>query len=514
MNDLVRVRRALLSTWDKTGLVPLALELARHGVALYSTGGTFKALQDASIAVRDAQEISGNPEAFGGRMKTISFRIGSGILFDRVRDAVEAQALGVEPIDMVVCNLYPFEEYKTRGLETQELIEFVDIGGPTMIRAAAKNYAGVVVLTDPAQYTRAIAELEAHKGATTLAARQTWMREAFTKTAAYDTAIAEHFCGQALRYGENPHQSAIFVPGGVPMQVIGGRAMSYNNDVDLDAALTAVAGLALPACAVVKHENPCGLAMGLDANSLLESAWSGDAVSAFGSVIAFNREVTASMIAYLELADKAARKFVEIVAAPSFTPEARELLAQAKNLRVVCIDPSATLQAQTRRTLSFGTLVQSADTKLYDGFDTKCGALALDQDLAEFALHAARCVKSNAIVIVRKRDGMCELLGIGAGQPNRVKSTRLAVEQAHENLRLEAGLAGLDEAAHIEHEMRQAYLASDAFFPFADGVETALAGGVRMVLEPGGSMRDAEVIEACKTAGATLVFTGLRHFKH
>lgn len=514
MNDIVRVRRALLSTWDKTDLVPLAFALARHGVELYSTGGTFKALSEAGLAVRDAQEISGNPEAFGGRMKTISFKIGSGILFDRVRDAEEAKSLGVEAIDLVVCNLYPFEEYKQKGLEMSELIEFVDIGGPTMIRAAAKNYAGVVVLTDPGQYARAIQELDAHEGGTTLAARTQWMCDAFLRTAAYDTAIAEHFAGTALRYGENPHQTARLVRNDVPLEVIGGKEMSYNNDVDLEAALTAVAGLEAPACAVIKHENPCGLATGPALHGLLEAAWAGDAISAFGSVIAFNRRVEASTIAFLELADKDKRKFVEIVAAPDFSTEALELLAASKNLRVVKIDPKSTRQRVMRKQLSFGTLVQSADDVLYTKLETKCGSGSVDEALVAFGVHASRCVKSNAIVIVRRRGDICELLGMGAGQPNRLKSTQLAVAQAELNLRIEAEKLGVDERAYIDAQLSASYLVSDAFFPFADGVEAALDGGVSTIVQPGGSMRDGDVIEAAKRRGATMVFTGTRHFRH
>ena len=510
MADLILIRTALLSVTDKTGIVQLAQALHLRGVQLISTGGTRTVLQDAGLPVTDISAITGNPEAFGGRIKTISFQIASGILFDRDRDADQAASLGVLPIDLVVANLYDFAKYRDQGLPLPALIEHIDIGGPTMIRAAAKNYAHVAVLVRPDAYAEFLNLLADTGGSTSLQARQNWMRDAFALTAQYDTAIAEHVLGEPLRYGENPHQSAVFVANrdGIAYQMLGGKALSYNNLVDLDAALAAVLPMTQPACAVVKHENPCGLASGPDAVSLLPVAWSGDPVSAFGSVIAFNRAVDRAALTHLAMDDKARRKFVEIVAAPAFSPEAVVYLQQNKNLRILRMVDNRSGQQQLRRVLTLGTLVQSADIELAAHYDVVSAAkpAALDRALAEFGLHAVRCLKSNAIAVVQRSGGVVSLLGMGAGQPNRLKSTQLAIAQARDNLR--------DQGRDVALGMAQSYLASDAFFPFADGVQVALDAGIRTLIEPGGSLRDAEVIAACDASGAVLVFTGTRHFRH
>ena len=509
MADSVPIKTALLSVTDKTGIVELARALHRHGVQLISTGGTRATLLAAQLPVTDITAVTGNPEAFGGRMKTISFAVASGILFDRDRDAVEAQTLGVLPIDLVVANLYDFAGHKDAGLDLPQLIEHIDIGGPTMIRAAAKNYQHVAVVVRPVRYQELIDELDANAG-TSLALRRALMREAFTLTAHYDTMIAEHLCGETLRYGENPHQTAQFVPNadGVRFDILGGKALSYNNLVDLDAALAAVLPLSEPACVIVKHENPCGLASGPVVRPLLERAWAGDPVSAFGSVIAFNRAVSALDLAHLAMHDKAARKFVEIVAAPEFTADALQALAHNKNLRVLRIRDARVGPRTTKRVLSVGTLVQGADNVLAEKCDvvSQTRPAQVDHELLNFGLHAVRCLKSNAIALVQRQGQTLALLGMGAGQPNRLKSTQLAIAQARDNLCAQ----GLDVAVGLA----QAYLTSDAFFPFADGVQVALDAGVRTIVEPGGSLRDGEVIAACDAAHAVLIFTGTRHFKH
>lgn len=499
------IRRALLSVTDKTGIAVLGRALHARGVELISTGGTAKALLAEGLPVTDISTITGNPEAFGGRMKTLSFQVASGLLFDRDRDAAEAAKLGIAAIDLVVANLYDFAGNLGLGLSDQALIEYIDIGGPTMIRAAAKNFKDVAVLCRPDQYPDFIETLEA-TGCTTLEQRRTWMAAAFALTARYDALIAEQLGSTPLRYGENPHQWATFLhdPDGVHIAQLAGKELSYNNLVDLDAAWAAVGTLAQPACAVVKHENPCGLASGPDVDALLSLAWAGDPVSAFGSVIAFNCRVTAAMLRHLDLADKARRKFVEIVAAPGFAEEALALLAHNKNLRALQLTDRRTGQARKKRWLSTGLLVQDEDVVLHDGWHCKTDIQhrVIDDLLFEFGMHAARCLKSNAIAIVRRQGEMLQLVGMGAGQPNRVKSTELAVAQARANLAEQ----GADLSACV--------LASDAFFPFADGPQVALDAGIRWLVEPGGSLRDPEVIAACNAVEAHLFFTGIRHFKH
>ncbi|MBI5610139.1 MAG: bifunctional phosphoribosylaminoimidazolecarboxamide formyltransferase/IMP cyclohydrolase [Deltaproteobacteria bacterium] len=502
------VRTALLSVSDKRGLVELARTLAQHGVRLVASGGTRAELQAAGLAVDDVASYSGHGQAFGGRIKTLSFEVMASILFDRREHAAEANALGLQAIDLVVVNLYPFAQRAAAGVDGAELVESIDIGGPTLIRAAAKNFAGVAVLTDPSQYAELQAELAANACATRLDARKRWMQQAFVHTAAYDTAIAEHYAGQPLRYGENPHQTAVFVPDGpLAMQVHGGKALSYNNLLDIDAALSLVLDLPEPALAIVKHGNPCGAAMGGDLARLLELAWAGDPVSAFGGVLACNRPLDREDLQFLAM-DTAERRFVEVVAAPAFSDEAVAYLSQNKNLRIVTC--SGSLPQRRRRSLAMGTVSQSRDDQLLAGlkFVSRMQPWEFPVPLLEFGLAVVRAQKSNAIAIVRSLGQTHQLVGMGAGQPNRVASVRLAVEQAHANLRRE------NPHFHPMSDMAQCILVSDAFFPFADGPELALQGGLRVIVEPGGSVRDAEVIAACDRANAVLVFTGTRHFLH
>lgn len=521
-----RICRALLSTWDKSELGALASALDAAGIELISTGGTRKELEADGLRVTEIGALTGRPEAFGGRMKTLSFEIASALLFERERDADEARTLGIAPIDLVVCNLYPFEEHSARGLPLAELIEYIDIGGPTMIRAAAKNHRYVTVLTDPADYAAVAAEIRAH-GQTSAETRARLAAKAFARTAAYDVAIAAHMATLAeqpavyeartrsteLRYGENPHQEArVFAPTRVEQalhfDVLGGKELSFNNYLDLQAALDAVVDLPSPAVAVVKHGNPCGLAHADTSGAALVLAWAGDPISAFGSVIASNAPLGLDDVRFfaLDATDKSARKFVEIVAGPAFSEEAIEYLRQHKSLRILRVEPGSGRSAEERRWVRGLVLVQDADRTLAERLEIVSKAKpALDEELVRFGLVAVRQVKSNAIVIVgRAPNGACRLLGMGSGQPNRKDSVQLAAARAHEQLQREGA------GAHIE----QAILVSDAFFPFADGVEIALDAGVRVVVQPGGSLRDAEVIAACDARGATLVHTGTRHFLH
>jgi phosphoribosylaminoimidazolecarboxamide formyltransferase / IMP cyclohydrolase len=516
MDYPVKIRSALLSVSDKSGIVELGRALHAAGVRLISTGGTRAALQAAGLAVTEIAEVTGSPEAFGGRVKTLSFQIGAGLLFDRVKHAEEAAQLGVMPIDLVVANFYPFAKFKDRAASVAELIEHIDVGGPTMVRAAAKNFAHVAVLTDPGQYGGFIEELEREAGHVTQALRAALMRAAFAYTAAYDQMIAQSLGGIDLRYGENPHQSARFFssPQHNRWKQLGGKELSYNNLVDLDAAIDSAFLCSAPTCAIIKHENPCGLASSERLSDALQLAWSGDPISAFGSVIAVNRPLTLSDVAFFAL-ETSAKKFVEVLAAPAFNAEALAYLGVSKNLRILQIDEFSSAHPEGRmRQLRSGMLVQSQDNVLASKceFVSATKPTSWDPELADFGMHAARMLKSNAIAIVRRTASGVALLGMGAGQPNRVKSVQLALQQATLNVSAESG------DSNTEHFVRTvlgaSYLVSDAFFPFRDGVDIALNAGIRTILQPGGSLRDNEVKLACDEHGAVLAITGTRHFRH
>lgn len=533
------IRRALVSVSDKSGAVDLAKALRRWSCEIVSTGGTGQALRDAGIPVVDISSVTGNPEAFGGRMKTISFAIESAILFDRERDRAEADQLGIAPIDLVVCNLYPFRKHRDGRAELDVLIENIDIGGPTMIRAAAKNYRYVAVVCDPSDYGELIRELDERRGALSLDTRARLMRKAFHHTADYDAMIAEALDerfgetslrlafqgGRTLRYGENAHQGASILrerdaaASLYDLELLGGKELSYNNLVDIHAATAAVRDLSAPACAVVKHTNPCGLCQASSARVALETAWRSDPVSAFGSVIAFNARVDREAVAFLGLdaPNKAERKFVEVVVAPEFAEDAVAYLRQNENLRIVRLDAAALRRAREVKLLAGAALVQDADTVLLEKLEVVSKARpsgdlqeggALRREI-EFGLVAARQVKSNAIVIVSGEGSTLRLLGMGAGQPNRVVSTRLAVERARATLAGE----GLDEQG-IRRALGRAVLVSDAFFPFADSVEHAADAGIRTFVEPGGSIRDRDVVACADERGVVMIFTGVRHFMH
>lgn len=529
----VVVRRALLSVWDKTGIVELATCLASFGTVLYSTGKTAVVLREAGLTVRDVGELTGRPEAFGGRMKTISFEIASALLFQREKDREEAEKLGIEPIDMVVANLYPFEEYRDKGLALDDLVEYVDIGGPTMVRASAKNFAHVASVVSPADYPELVNELRENGGALSLETRKRLMRKAFRATADYDLAIAEHLAeeagapdmtlgfgpGHSLRYGENPHQKArvhVARRGGTsPTELLlSGKELSYNNLLDVESALAAVRGHGEGACAIVKHGNPCGVAIADDRARALELAWAGDPVSAFGSVIAFGGRVSAKDLAPLALdaEDKSLRRFVEVVVAPSFTEDAVAYLAKNKNLRVLPLSADAVFGATDMRLCLGNLLVQDADELLYSTLTVKTSKPHVpDEALASFGARVVRSIKSNAIAIVRRRaNGDFQLLGMGAGQPNRVASARIAAERALATLGAESGA---DQAA-IQREAANSYVFSDAFLPFPDTLEVVVEAGFHVLYQPGGSLRDGEVVARAEALGATVVTTETRHFRH
>ena len=540
MTMMISIKRALLSVSDKTGLIPLANALRQVGCELISTGGTGKALQENGLPFTDIQAITGNPEAFGGRMKTISFAIESALLFDREKDKDEAAKLGIAPIDLVVCNLYPFKKVLDAGADEATLIENIDIGGPTMVRAGAKNFKYVAVVTDAADYESIIAELTANQGALSYETRKQLMRKSFNHTADYDAMIATAMDqldgerslrlaftgGKELRYGENSHQKAFYyrekdagVSSLYDMKVLHGKELSFNNILDIHGAIESVRRLDGCGCAIIKHSNPCGLTEGDDQREIFEAAWAADPVSAFGSIIAFNRplERRAAEFLMLDAEDRSLRKFVEVIIAPQIPADTLAYLQKHKNLRVIEYDTASAPCPKDLRYLNGSLLAQDADLELA----TKMEAITenkpdvdLLRPLIEFGLKAVSNIKSNSILVVREKDGVRQMLGMGAGQPNRLNSTKLALERARETLKAEyKGDLGKAES-YIQSEIGKSVMVSDAFFPFPDNVEVAAMYGVKTIVQPGGSMRDDLVIEACNKFGVAMIFTGLRHFKH
>ena len=518
------IRRALISVSDKTGVVDLARALAAAGVEILSTGGTSEALTQAGIAVKDVAEHTGYPEMMDGRLKTLHPKVHGGLLAVRgnAEHDASAQKHGIAPIDLLVVNLYPFEATVANGAPYQDCVENIDIGGPAMIRAAAKNHAAVTVVVDPADYQRVLAAFKA--GGTTLALRRELAQKAYARTAAYDGAISnwlgavlDHPEGkpegfprtftvqmtkaQAMRYGENPHQQAVFYVAGDPQagsiakaRQLLGKELSYNNIADTDAALECVKEFAdKPACVIVKHANPCGVS---EADTLLaayERAFKTDTESAFGGIIAFNRELDAATAkAILE------RQFVEVIVAPSVAAGVEAIVAAKKNVRLLVSGqwPKEAARRLDWKKVTGGLLVQDADLKLFDRLKVVTRRQPTPREMADmlFAWKVAKFVKSNAIVYAR--DGAT--VGIGAGQMSRVNSSRIAV--------IKAEMAGLS--------VKGAAVASDAFFPFADGLLSAAEAGATAVIQPGGSVRDDEVIKAADDKGLTMVFTGMRHFRH
>jgi phosphoribosylaminoimidazolecarboxamide formyltransferase/IMP cyclohydrolase len=523
------IRRALLSVSDKTGLVDLARTLTELGVELISTGGTRKALIDAELPVRDISDVTGFPEVLDGRVKTLHPLVHGGIMAVRDNPSHQAtlQAHGIAPIDLVVCNLYPFEATVARAGSThEEIVEHIDVGGPTMVRAAAKNYHDVAVLTDPGQYPAVIDELRSHHGALTLATRQRLAAAAFARSAAYDRAISAYFSARtgadelplvldlhfdrrlALRYGENPHQHAAFyvepATAGAPHACVAtaeplhGKELSFNNILDLDSALNLVREFAEPAAVVIKHNNPCGAAVGGTLEDAFRKAYEGDPLSAYGGVLGFNREVDEATARQVTEPNR----FVECVIAPSFSDAAFQLLTtrptwkiSVRLLRTGPLTVGGRPQALDYRRVDGGLLVQTRDVAADDfaavKVVTKRPPSAAELADLRFAWVVCKHVKSNAIVLAR--GGM--VVGVGAGQMSRVDSVHLAVRKAGER-------------------SRGAVLASDAFFPFRDNIDEAARAGVTAAVQPGGSMRDQDSIQACDEHGLAMVVTGVRHFRH
>ena len=527
MANLVPIGRALISVSDKTGLLDLARQLAAEGVELISTGGTAGLLRGAGMAVRDVAEVTGFPEMMDGRVKTLHPAVHGGLLALRDDDEhlLAMAAHGIEPIDLLIVTLYPFEAAVARGADYATCIENIDVGGPAMIRAGAKNHHFVAVVTDPADYGPLIDQMKAHRGATTLAFRKTLAMQAFGRTAAYDAAVSgwmaaelgevprhRAFAGrlaQGLRYGENPHQRAAFYVDGSSRAGVAvarqwqGKELSYNNLNDTDAAFELVADLGTdqPTCAIIKHANPCGVAMGSSLSVAYQRAYDCDRVSAFGGIVALN----------MPLDERTAREivkiFTEVVIAPGASEEARAVFAEKKNLRLLTTEglPDPLSPGLAFRQVAGGFLVQDRDAAGLAPADlrvvTKRAPTGHELADLKFAWRVAKHVKSNAIVYVA--DGAT--VGIGAGQMSRVDSTRIAALKSHDM----ADALGL-----ATPRTQGSVVASDAFFPFADGLLAAAEAGATAVIQPGGSMRDDEVIAAADAAGLAMVFTGQRHFRH
>ena len=521
----MKIRQALLSLSNKNGALEFARGLVAHGVGLLSTGGTASMLRDAGLPVSEVGDYTGFPEMLDGRVKTLHPKVHAGILARR--DLPEHMATldrhAIPTIDLVCVNLYPFRETVARqGVTLAEAIENIDIGGPAMVRSAAKNYTGVAVVTDPDDYPTLLAEMAANDGALSLETRFALASKAFVHTARYDSAIANWLTSldagkqpqafpthlqlafdrvETLRYGENPHQQAAFYRDPAPVagaianyHQLQGKELSYNNIADADAAWECVKTFDAPACVIIKHANPCGAAIDTTLVGAYEKAFQTDSTSAFGGIIAFNAAVDADVVAAMN----AHKHFVEVLLAPAFTDAARALLAGKQNLRVLELPLARVYHAHEMKRVGGGLLLQTADRFNVQEADLKvvtriAPTSAQVEDLL-FAYRVAKFVKSNAIVFCGR--GMT--LGVGAGQMSRVDSTRIAASKARS--------AGLDLA--------RSCVASDAFFPFRDGVDVLAAAGAKAVIQPGGSMRDEEVIAAADEHGLAMVFTGARHFRH
>ncbi len=524
-----RITRALLSVSDKTGLVDFARALAGYGIELVSTGGTAKAIKDAGLAVIDVSELTGFPEMMDGRVKTLHPKVHGGLLAIR-GNAEHTKAMeehGIKPIDLLVVNLYPFEATVAKGAAYDDCIENIDIGGPAMIRAAAKNHADVTVVVEPADYEKVLAELAQHSGMTTLELRQALAAKAYARTAAYDAAISNWFADtlheeapdyrafggrliQALRYGENPHQTASFYRAGAERfgvttaRQLQGKELSYNNINDTDAAYECVAEFDPrkgPACVIVKHANPCGVAEGATLLEAYKKALSCDPVSAFGGIVALNGKLDA------EAAKAITEIFTEVIIAPEADKEAIEIVAAKKNLRLLLAGglPDPRAKGLTMKSVAGGLLVQSRDNATVDQMQlktvTKRAPSEKELNDLRFAFRVAKHVKSNTIVYVK--DGAT--VGIGAGQMSRVDSARIAARKAQDAA----------QAMKLKEPLTKgSVVASDAFFPFADGLLATIEAGATAVIQPGGSLRDAEVIQAADAHDVAMVFTGTRHFRH
>lgn len=530
-NEGRKISRALISVTDKTNLTSLVETLHNKKIEIISTGGTKKFIEDLGIPVTSIEKVTGNPEAFGGRMKSISFPVTSGLLFRRYHetDIAEARELNIEPIDLVVCNLYPFEKYAGTGASEEVLIENIDIGGPLMLRASAKNYESVAVLSDVSDYDSFLTGFD---GTTSFETRRSLAVKTFNRIAKYDLMIAEELTSrfeekattpadrswlaiepkETLRYGENPHQTAnIFKLKNtttsvnlVDAEVIQGKELSYNNWVDADAAWRVMSDIAhvssgKAVTAVIKHANPCGLAVSTNLFSALEEAWNGDSVSSFGGIISFSQAVDTECAKFLS------ERFIEVVIAPDYSTEALKIFAKKKNVRLLKIANRPKEESEfIVKSISGGLLMQNEDENFGKSEElklvTKKDMSPEARELVDFGVLACKHLKSNGIALVCKMpNGNLTMAGTGMGQPNRLDSLRLLAKVRAENKGLSMG---------------SMLLISDAFFPFADSVEVCHEVGIQSIIQPGGSIRDDEVIAACDKFGIAMMTTSKRHFRH
>ncbi len=516
----ITIKRALISVSDKRNLDSLAEALTKNKIQIISTGGTAAKLKELGHDVTEISEYTGAPEIMDGRVKTLHPKVHGGLLacLDKEHHVKAMSEHGIESINLVVVNLYPFEETVARDASFDEVIEQIDIGGPSMVRSAAKNYMYTTIVTDPSDYQDLIAELNQNKAATTLEFRHKLAAKAFSQTARYDAAIANWFASQndnlaptlhitadlkqSLRYGENPHQEAAFYSTDASQGIaaatqLQGKELSYNNIHDADAALQLVMEFNNPAAVIIKHTNPCGAATGKTIEEAYDKALASDSVSAFGGILAFNQTVTP------ELAEKLSSMFVEAIIAPDVAPEAKKLFAKKKNLRVLTLPLIQPEQgSKAIKSIQGGLLVQDLDLRATTNQDLQVVSKRQPsaQELLDllFAFKVCKHVKSNAIVLASNN----ATVGVGAGQMSRVDSVKIAVEKANT-------LGGQDNL-----RANGSVLASDAFFPFADGIENAAKAGVTAIIQPGGSIRDDEVIKAADDHGMAMVLTGIRHFRH
>ncbi|MCM2352327.1 MAG: bifunctional phosphoribosylaminoimidazolecarboxamide formyltransferase/IMP cyclohydrolase [Pseudobdellovibrio sp.] len=514
------IKRALISVSDKTGIDKIAKFLFEYKVELISTGGTKKYLEELGLPVTSVESLTGNPEAFGGRMKSISFQISSGLLFRRYheQDQKELKDLNIKPIDLVICNLYPFEKYMNLNSPEDVLIENIDIGGPLMLRASAKNYESVTVLSGSQEYMNFMTHFMENKASTNFEFRRNQAIKTFVRVAEYDQAIAQELTknympelNQTLRYGENPHQSAsLMIKNNTDSQItlakaqfIQGKELSYNNWMDADSAWRVMSDVAHASqntfvTAVIKHANPCGLAATTESFDSLLQAWNGDNISAFGGIIACSYKVEAKHAEFLT------QNFIEVLIAPDFSQEALELFTKKKNVRLLKTPIREYKQKETMmRSISGGILIQDEDERSAKTEEVKLvtqNALSTHhQELVDFGVLACKHLKSNGIALVAKTDLGFSLVGTGMGQPNRLDSLRLLA---------------VHRAKMKNIPMDQVLMISDAFFPFADSVDVCNEVGIKAIVQPGGSIRDNEVIEACNKYAIAMVMTGVRHFRH
>ncbi len=510
---MVKIGRAILSVSDKTGIVELARFLEKNNVEILSTGGTSKILRENGIKVKDISEFTGFPEILDGRVKTLHPRIYGGVL--AIRDNEEHQKQMKEndllPVDLIVCNLYPFEQTLKKGAPHEEIIENIDIGGPTMIRAASKNYKHVCVLVKVGLYEEFMKEMEKNNGSVDEEFSFRCAMEVFKHTTAYDFAIANYFSGkiekkvlpdnmdlrlvkvQDLRYGENPHQAAAwyrFTDKNFIRQQFQGKELSFNNLLDMESTCTLVNQFSSPACVIIKHTNPCGVAVGKDLFAAYEKALETDPLSAFGGIAGFNRKVDG------KLAEKMVERFYEVIIAPDYNEDAMEVFRKKKNLRIIK-SPDAPVQGYDFKTLNDGLLVQTRDEKDYEKMETVTDKKpdAGETAALKFAWTVCKFVKSNTIVIATEG----QTVGIGAGQMSRFDSARVAVMKMKDN---------------FSKKITPLVVASDAFFPFPDSIDVLREVGVSAIMQPGGALKDEEVIAACDRYGIAMVLTGMRHFRH